>query len=108
MFQTGKPLTLKSSLTANKIVDVEGLLSRPQGELRSILRTRLSTIAAVVSSVAPMLILVKIMIIAALGSRVDDLSERKDVVAKIHQTGDTTAVGFDKEKNQWCYIETSQ
>ncbi|MDR9767875.1 hypothetical protein RJP56_17595 [Shewanella baltica] len=43
---------------------------------------------------------------------VDDSSELKDVVAKIHQTGDTTAVnfdvGFDKEKNQWCYIETSQ
>lgn len=106
-------MTLKSSLTANKIVDVENLLSRPQGELGSVLRTRLFTIAAVVSSVAPfgevmMLILVKIMIIAALGSRVDDLSELKDVVAKIHQTGDTTAVGFDKEKNQWCYIETSQ
>ncbi|ADT96562.1 hypothetical protein [Shewanella baltica] len=43
---------------------------------------------------------------------VDDLSELKDIVAKRNQTGDTTAanvdVGFDKEKNQWCYIETSQ
>ncbi|WP_413483654.1 hypothetical protein [Shewanella baltica] len=43
---------------------------------------------------------------------VDDLSELKDIVAKRDQAGDTTAVnfdvGFDKEKNQWCYIETSQ
>ncbi|MCS6176183.1 hypothetical protein [Shewanella baltica] len=43
---------------------------------------------------------------------VDDLSELNDIVAKRDQTGDTTAVnfdvGFDKEKNQWCYIETSQ
>ncbi|WP_415776284.1 hypothetical protein ACMYQ1_09725 [Shewanella oncorhynchi] len=43
---------------------------------------------------------------------VDDLSELNDIVAKRHQTGDTTAVnfdvGFDKEKNQWCFIETSQ
>lgn len=43
---------------------------------------------------------------------VDDLSELNDIVAKRYQTGDTTAVnfdvGFDKEKNQWCYIETSQ
>lgn len=75
MFQTGKPLTFKLSLTANKIVDVEDWLSRPQGELRSVLRTRLFTIAAVVSSVAPfgevmILILVKIMIIAALESPV--------------------------------------
>ncbi|WP_413493552.1 hypothetical protein [Shewanella baltica] len=43
---------------------------------------------------------------------VDDLSELKDIVAKRNQTDDTTAVnvdvGFDKEKNQWCCIETSQ
>ncbi|MGI2152344.1 hypothetical protein ACROAK_05575 [Shewanella oncorhynchi] len=43
---------------------------------------------------------------------VDDLSELNDIVAKRDQTGDTTTVnfdvGFDKEKNQWCYIETSQ
>lgn len=43
---------------------------------------------------------------------VDDLSELNDIVAKRDLTGDTTAVnfdvGFDKEKNQWCYIETSQ
>ncbi|WP_413472116.1 hypothetical protein [Shewanella baltica] len=43
---------------------------------------------------------------------VDDLSELNDIVAKRNQTGDTTTVnfdvGFDKEKNQWCYIETSQ
>ena len=43
---------------------------------------------------------------------VDDLSELNDIVAKREQMGDTTAVnfdvGFDKEKNQWCYIETSQ
>ncbi|MCS6123385.1 hypothetical protein [Shewanella baltica] len=43
---------------------------------------------------------------------VDDLSELNDIVAKRLQTGDTSAVnvdvGFDKEKNQWCYIETSQ
>ena len=42
----------------------------------------------------------------------DDLSELNDIVAKRDLTGDTTAVnfdvGFDKEKNQWCYIETSQ
>ena len=43
---------------------------------------------------------------------VDDLSELNDIVAKRDQPGDTTTVnfdvGFDKEKNQWCYIETSQ
>ena len=43
---------------------------------------------------------------------VDDLSELNDIVAKRDQTSDNTAVnfdvGFDKEKNQWCYIETSQ
>jgi hypothetical protein len=43
---------------------------------------------------------------------VDDLSELNDIVAKRDQAGDTTTVnfdvGFDKEKNQWCYIETSQ
>ena len=43
---------------------------------------------------------------------VDDLSELNDIVAKRDKTGDTTTVnfdvGFDKEKNQWCYIETSQ
>ncbi|WP_330147035.1 hypothetical protein [Shewanella oncorhynchi] len=43
---------------------------------------------------------------------VDDLSELNDIVAKRELMGDTTAVnfdvGFDKEKNQWCYIETSQ
>ncbi|MEM6191822.1 hypothetical protein [Shewanella scandinavica] len=43
---------------------------------------------------------------------VDDLSELNDIVAKRDQTGDTTTVnfdvGFDKEKNQWCYIVTSQ
>ncbi|MCU8080973.1 hypothetical protein L5M16_20870 [Shewanella sp. SM103] len=34
------------------------------------------------------------------------------MLCSINQTGDTTAVNFDvefdKEKNQWCYIETSQ
>jgi hypothetical protein len=41
---------------------------------------------------------------------IDDLSEVTEIALQRSQQGNTEAlnlkVAFDKEKNQWCYIET--